>query len=114
MMPLWRAPYGEENRTLRGWALEMGYLHIRWSSLEGASLDSRDWVADEHSSLFQNSSTMMERLLSFPELRGGIVLMHLATDRDEPPWEALPTFVESLRKRDVTPTTVIGLLESSA
>jgi peptidoglycan/xylan/chitin deacetylase (PgdA/CDA1 family) len=113
MMPLWRAPYGEENRALRGWALEMGYLHIRWSSLEGASLDSRDWVADEHSSLYQNSSTMMDRLLRFPELRGGIVLMHLATDRDEPPWEALPAFVESLRERGVTPTTIIGLLESS-
>jgi len=113
MMPLWRAPYGEENRTLRGWALEMGYLHIRWSSLEGASLDSRDWVADEHSSMYQNSSTMMERLLRFPELRGGIVLMHLSTARDEPPWEELPTFVEKLRKRGVEPTTVIQLLESS-
>lgn len=113
MMPLWRAPYGEENRTLRGWALEMGYLHIRWSSLEGASLDSRDWVADEHSSMYQNSSTMMERLLRFPELRGGIVLMHLATTRNEPPWEELPTFVESLRNRGVEPTTVVQLLESS-
>jgi len=114
MTPLWRAPYGEENRTLRGWALEMGYLHIRWSSLEGASLDSRDWVADEHSSMYQNSSKMMERLLRFPELRGGIVLMHLSTTRDEPPWEELPTFVETLRKRGVEPTTVVELLESSA
>ena len=113
MQPLWRSPYGEENRILRGWALEMGYLHVRWSSLEGASLDSRDWVADEHSSMYQNSSTMMERLLRFPELRGGIVLMHLATTRNEPPWEELPTFVESLRKRGVEPTTVVQLLESS-
>ncbi len=113
MMPLWRAPYGEENRTLRGWALEMGYLHIRWSSVEGASLDSRDWVADEHSSMYQNSSTMMDRLLRFPELRGGIVLMHLATNRDEPPWQELPTFVDHLRERGVQPTTVMRLLESS-
>lgn len=113
MMPLWRAPYGEENRTLRGWALEMGYLHVRWSSVEGASLDSRDWVADEHSSMYQNSSTMMERLLRFPELRGGIVLMHLATSRDEPPWQELPTFVDHLRERGVQPTTVMRLLESS-
>jgi len=113
MMPLWRAPYGEENRTLRGWALEMGYLHVRWSSVEGASLDSRDWVADEHSSMYQNSSTMMERLLRFPELRGGIVLMHLATSRNEPPWQELPTFVDHLRERGVQPTTVMRLLESS-
>jgi peptidoglycan/xylan/chitin deacetylase (PgdA/CDA1 family) len=113
MMPLWRAPYGEENRTLRGWALEMGYLHIRWSSVEGASLDSRDWVADEHSSMYQNSSTMMDRLLRFPELRGGIVLMHLATNRDEPPWQELPTLVDRLRERGVQPTTIMRLLESS-
>jgi len=113
MMPLWRAPFGEENRTLRGWALEMGYLHIRWSSLQGASLDSRDWVADEHSSMYQKSSTMMNRLLRFPELRGGIVLMHLATHREEAPWEELPTFVQSLRERGVAPTTVMRMLESS-
>ncbi len=113
MAPLWRAPYGEENSTLRGWALETGYLHVRWSSLEGASLDSRDWVANEHSSMYQNSSTMMDRLLRFPELHGGIVLMHLATDRDEAPWEELPTFVETLRERGVAPTTVMQLLESS-
>jgi peptidoglycan/xylan/chitin deacetylase (PgdA/CDA1 family) len=113
MAPLWRAPFGEENSTLRGWALELGYLHVRWSSLEGASLDSRDWVADEHSSMYQNSSTMMNRLMQFPELHGGIVLMHLATNRDESPWEELPTFVESLRERGVAPTTVMKLLESS-
>lgn len=113
MAPLWRAPYGEENSTLRGWGLEMGYLHVRWSSLEGASLDSRDWVADEHSSLYQNSSTMMDRLLGFPELRGGIVLMHLATNRDEAPWAELPTFIETLRDRGVAPTTVMQLLDSS-
>jgi peptidoglycan/xylan/chitin deacetylase (PgdA/CDA1 family) len=113
MAPLWRAPYGEENRTLRGWALELGYLHIRWSSLEGASLDSRDWVADEHSSMYQNSSAMMDRLLRFPELRGGIVLMHMATHRDEAPWKELPTFVETLRDRGVEPTKVIRMLESS-
>jgi peptidoglycan/xylan/chitin deacetylase (PgdA/CDA1 family) len=113
MAPLWRAPFGEENSTLRGWALELGYLHVRWSSLEGASLDSRDWVADEHSSMYQNSSTMMNRLLRFPELHGGIVLMHLSTDRDEAPWEELPSFVESLRDRGVAPTTVMQLLEAS-
>ncbi len=90
MAPLWRAPYGEENSTLRGWALELGYLHVRWSSLEGASLDARDWVADEHSKLYQDSRKMMDRLLGFPHLEGGIVLMHLSTERSEPPWGELP------------------------
>ena len=113
MKPLWRAPYGEENRLLRGWALEMGYLHVRWSSLQGATLDTHDWVADEHSSLYKSSSRIMERLLSFPELEGGIILMHMATDRSEPPWKELPAFLEALNERGLEPTTVSRLLEAS-
>ena len=113
MQPLWRAPFGEENRLLRGWALELGYLHVRWSSLQGESLDSRDWIADEHSSLYQSSSTIMERLLGFPELEGGIILMHLATERSEPPWAKLPEFLEALEDRGLEPDRVTRLLESS-
>jgi peptidoglycan/xylan/chitin deacetylase (PgdA/CDA1 family) len=114
MQPLWRAPFGEENRLLRGWALELGYLHVRWSSLQGESLDARDWIADEHSSLYQSSSTIMERLLGFPELEGGIVLMHLATERSEAPWAKLPDFLDALEDRGLEPTQVTRLLESSA
>jgi peptidoglycan/xylan/chitin deacetylase (PgdA/CDA1 family) len=113
MQPLWRAPYGEENRPLRGWALEMGYLHVRWSSLEGASLDSHDWVADEHSSLYKSSRRIMERLIQFPKLEGGIILMHMATDREEPPWQELPVFLDALKRRGLEPTTVTRLLEAS-
>jgi peptidoglycan/xylan/chitin deacetylase (PgdA/CDA1 family) len=113
MQPLWRSPYGEENRILRGWALEMGYLHVRWSSLEGASLDSHDWVADEHSSLYKSSRRIMERLIQFPKLEGGIILMHMATEREEPPWNELPLFLEALEERGLEPTTVTRLLEAS-
>ena len=113
MAPLWRAPFGEENSTLRGWALELGYLHIRWSSLKGASLDSLDWIADEHSKLYRDSEKMIDRLLRFPRLEGGIVLMHLATERSEPPWSDLPRFVKELRKRDVQPVKVSELLKES-
>ena len=113
MQPLWRAPFGEENSILRGWALEMGYLHVRWSSLEGASLDSHDWIADEHSSLYKSSSRIMERLLRFPQLGGGIILMHLATERAEPPWAELPVFLEALSKRGLQPTQVTRLLDAS-
>ena len=113
MQPLWRAPFGEENSILRGWALEMGYLHVRWSSLEGASLDSHDWIADEHSSLYKSSSRIMERLLRFPQLGGGIILMHLATERAEPPWAELPVFLEALSQRGLQPTQVTRLLEAS-
>lgn len=113
MQPLWRAPYGEENRELRGWALEVGYLHVRWSSLEGRSLDSHDWVADEHSSLYKSSRRIMERLLQFPKLEGGIILMHMATEREEPPWQELPAFLKALTDRGVEPVTVTQLLEAS-
>ncbi|NOZ78611.1 MAG: polysaccharide deacetylase family protein [Acidobacteria bacterium] len=113
MAPLWRAPFGEENRILRGWAFEAGYLHVRWSSLKGASLDSHDWVEDEHSSLYENPNTMLARLLRFPRLDGGIVLMHLATRRHVPPWSVLPTFLQALRGRGLQPGTVGELLRAS-
>ena len=114
MAPLWRAPYGEENPTLRGWALELGYLHVRWSSVKGASLDSLDWIADEHSRLYRNSRRMVDRLLRFPRLEGGIVLMHLATERSEPPWADLPRFVEELKTRELQPVKISELLDASA
>jgi len=113
LKPLWRAPYGEENRELRYWAMEIGYLHVRWSSLQGASLDSLDWVADEHSSLYKSSERIMERLASFPRLEGGIILMHLASNRTEPPWRELPAFLETLERRGVEPALVSQLLEDS-
>ncbi|HSN56667.1 MAG TPA: polysaccharide deacetylase family protein [Candidatus Sulfomarinibacteraceae bacterium] len=113
MAPLWRAPYGEENAALRDWALELGYLHVRWSSLEGRSLDSLDWVADEHSPLYQEARRMVDRLLGFPRLEGGIVLMHMSTERSEPPWGELPRFVAELDRREVEPVMVSELLEAS-
>ena len=113
MAPLWRAPYGEENPTLRAWALDAGYLHVRWSSLEGRSLDSLDWVEDEHSGLYRDSKRIMDTLLAFPRLEGGIVLMHLASDRDEAPWTHLPEFVKELRKRGIEPTRITELLQQS-
>jgi peptidoglycan/xylan/chitin deacetylase (PgdA/CDA1 family) len=113
MARLWRAPFGEENATLRRWAMELGYLHVRWSSLEGASLDSLDWIADEHSKLFRDSRRLVDRLLRFPHLEGGIVLMHLSTERSEPPWSDLPRFVGELKQRDVDPVKISELLKAS-
>ncbi len=113
MAPYWRAPFGEENTTLRAWALELGYLHVRWSSLRGASLDSRDWVEDEHSPLYEDAPRMMRRLLRFPELSGGIILMHLGSGRERPAWRVLPDLIGELRRRGIKPGTVSSLLEAS-
>ncbi len=113
MAPLWRAPYGEENATLRRWAFELGYLHVRWSLLRGHSLDSRDWVADEHSPLYEDTDRMVERLLRFPHLEGGIVLMHLASRREHPAWSRLPDLVHRLRARRLRVVPVTELLAAS-
>lgn len=113
MAPLWRAPFGEENSTLRAWALGAGYLHVRWSYLKGKSLDTLDWVDNEHSSLYRNSREIVERLLKFPHLEGGIVLMHLSTDRAEVPWDHLPEFIEALHRRKIQAVQVSTLLEHS-
>ena len=113
MVPLWRAPYGEENATLRGWAYELGYLHARWSSVQGHSLDAWDWVADEHSSIYEEPDTMVQRLLAFPRLNGGIVLMHLGSHRQTPSWTALPKLLDELDRRGFEIVPLTDLLSSS-
>ncbi|MCP3678726.1 MAG: polysaccharide deacetylase family protein [Deltaproteobacteria bacterium] len=87
MAPLWRAPYGEVNRQIRRWAFDAGYLHINWTRNyeRRESLDSLDWVGDAGSHLYRTSEGIKKRILNFGRggdgLRGGIVLMHLGTER---------------------------------
>lgn len=87
MSPLWRAPYGEVNSELRAWAFSAGYLHIGWTydRKKRASLDSLDWVDDKSSRLYHSPEEVKERILGFGDngghLGGGIILMHLGTDR---------------------------------
>ncbi|MFQ5481049.1 MAG: polysaccharide deacetylase family protein [Thermodesulfobacteriota bacterium] len=87
MSPLWRAPYGEVNKELRAWAFSAGYLHIGWTydRKNRRSLDSLDWVHDRSSHLYHTPEEIKERILSFDDnggnLGGGIVLMHLGTNR---------------------------------
>ncbi len=87
MSPLWRAPYGEINSTLRAWAFSAGYLHIGWTydARSGKSLDSLDWVSDKASRLYHGPMEIKKKIIDFDKkgggLGGGIVLMHLDTDR---------------------------------
>ncbi len=87
MSPLWRAPYGEINTELRAWAYSAGYLHVGWTydARSGRSLDSLDWVADKGSRLYHGPSEIEKKILDFDTkgggLGGGIILMHLDTDR---------------------------------
>jgi peptidoglycan/xylan/chitin deacetylase (PgdA/CDA1 family) len=84
MAPFWRAPYGEQNPTLRRWAKEAGYQHVSWTSdLERKkTLDSLDWVADPSLRIYCSAEEVRDRILGYGEgANGGIVLMHLSTAR---------------------------------
>ncbi len=87
MAPLWRAPYGEVNARLRGWAFEAGYVHVGWTSdfRRRESLDTLDWVSDRGSKLYRSSAEIRDKVLNFGRktygVRGGIILMHLGTQR---------------------------------
>lgn len=119
MAPLWRAPFGETNGELLGWAAEAGWGHVGWSRDERGrrSLDSLDWVDDRASRLYLSSRRILERLLSFDEagdrLNGGIVLMHLCTRRDDPGVDRLPELIDALRGRGYRLVTVGELLAAS-
>jgi len=87
MAPLWRAPYGEINGSIRRWALEDGYVHIGWTSdyENRESLDTLDWVRDRSSRFYRTPEEIKARVMSFGKGRsgvgGGIILMHLNTGR---------------------------------
>lgn len=88
MSRFWRAPGGEQNPEIRRWAEELGYVHVGWTMdpRTGESLDSLDWVADEHSGRFFTPAQIRTRLLNFDDTRetgasGGIALFHLGSQR---------------------------------
>jgi peptidoglycan/xylan/chitin deacetylase (PgdA/CDA1 family) len=118
MAPFWRAPFGEHNGEIRAWAAEIGYRHISWTRGAGAAedLDTRDWVADRSSRSYRSREEIVDRLLAFgqgrPEgLNGGIVLMHLGTNRrSDRPHEALPKILATLQGRGYRLVNVSELL----
>jgi peptidoglycan/xylan/chitin deacetylase (PgdA/CDA1 family) len=87
--PLWRAPYGEINSEIIEWALDEGYIHVGWTMdyKKGESLDTLDWVHDRSSRFYRTSSEIKANVLGFGKgskgLRGGIILMHLGTERTD-------------------------------
>ncbi len=119
MAPFWRAPYGEHNPEIRAWAEETGYRHIAWTRGAGTAedLDTRDWVADRSSRIYHSREEVVERLLSFgserPEgLNGGIVLMHLGTQRrTDRPHESLHHILRTLHDRGYRLVTISQLLQ---
>ena len=112
MARYWRAPFGEHNREIRGWAAELGYTHVGWTIANGQSLDALDWVADKKHPGYQSSEKILSRLLAFGRdsdliSRGGIILMHLDSQRiDDPVHPILPSLIDSLHRRGYDLVTI--------
>ena len=119
MAPYWRAPYGEHNAELRAWAAEAGYRHVGWTRGAGTAedLDTRDWVADTSSRIYRSREEIAARILEFGRdrpggLNGGIVLMHLSTQRrTDRPHESLPSVLRALQGQGYRLVTTSELLE---
>jgi peptidoglycan/xylan/chitin deacetylase (PgdA/CDA1 family) len=121
MAPLWRAPYGEVNGELLGWAAAAGWHHVGWTRDDAGgrhTLDSLDWVAERSSRNYLTSAEIGERILSFggggAGLNGGIVLMHLSTRPVDPAVGRLAGLIDELRAGGCRLVTVSGLREGAA
>ncbi len=112
MAGIWRAPFGEENAEIRAWAAKAGYSHVSWTHGEGASLDSLDWVSDETSPRYRSSRRVIDRLLAAAR-PGGIILMHLGSDRrSDPVGPEVPRLLDGLAAegfRFATATEFLGV-----
>ncbi len=114
LAPLWRAPFGEYNRTILQWAAESGYKLVGWSP----KCDALDWVADSTAKWYRTPEQILEhflRLESEKGLEGRIILMHLGTDRSKDyPYTILPALIDSLRRRGYQFCTVSALINAKA
>jgi peptidoglycan/xylan/chitin deacetylase (PgdA/CDA1 family) len=123
LAPLWRAPYGEYNRTICAWGQHAGYLHVGWRHGRSwrQSLDSNDWIPDEEASGYHTPQEVFDKIVSMandPEnsLSGGIILMHLGTirtSRDRQVHLILGKLIDTLQHLDYRFVAVSTLLEDA-
>jgi peptidoglycan/xylan/chitin deacetylase (PgdA/CDA1 family) len=117
--PLWRAPFGEHNAEIRGWASELGLTHVDWTRADSRSLDALDWVENPRARNYLGAEAMARRLIEFEArsgvpLAGSIILMHLGTARpDAPLIEALPIFLDETDRRGLRPLPVGELMRKA-
>ncbi len=97
MAPLWRAPFGEHNAEIRGWAAREGYWHVGWTGGR-AGLDGLDWVSDPAARSYRSAGRVVERLVVNAE-SGGIILLHLGSDREDPVAPRVPELLDGLSRR---------------
>jgi peptidoglycan/xylan/chitin deacetylase (PgdA/CDA1 family) len=97
LAPLWRAPYGEHNAEIRRWAALEGYWHVGWTGGR-AGLDGMDWVSDPSSRAYRSAGRVVERLTEHAE-NGGIILLHLGSDREDPVAPRVAELIDGLGRR---------------
>jgi peptidoglycan-N-acetylmuramic acid deacetylase len=97
LAPFWRAPFGEHNEEIRRWAAEAGYWHVGWTGGR-AGLDGLDWISDPRSSGYRSSARVVSALVERAE-NGGIVLLHLGSDREDPVAPKIPLLLQGLSAR---------------
>ena len=97
MAPIWRAPFGEQNEEIRRWAAQSGYWHVGWTGGR-AGLDGMDWVTDPRSRAYRSSDRVIAALVERAE-SGGIVLLHLGSDRADPVASRIPLLFDGLAAR---------------
>jgi peptidoglycan/xylan/chitin deacetylase (PgdA/CDA1 family) len=97
LAPVWRAPFGEHNAQIRRWAAEAGYWHVGWTAGRGG-LDGMDWITNPASPGYRGSRDLVDGLVRRAE-NGGIVLLHLSSDRPDPVAAELPRLFDGLAAR---------------
>jgi len=113
MAPLWRAPFGEENGEILGWAESLGYRHVSWTHGGGRNMDSLDWVSDPESPRYRTSDRVISRILASAR-PGNIILMHLGSERDDPVADHLPRLLDTLSSEGYRFSTASELIASGA
>ena len=90
LMPFWRSPYGEHNRTICVWGQRAGFLHIGWGQGRTwrKNLDSNDWTPNEETAGYHTPQEVYNKIIELAGeppsgINGGIILMHLETVRSE-------------------------------
>jgi peptidoglycan/xylan/chitin deacetylase (PgdA/CDA1 family) len=120
--PLWRAPYGEYNPEICRWAADAGYVHIGWrhGRTWAQNLDTNDWVPDESHAGYRTPDEVYDKIVNIASgpqgLNGGIILMHLGTERKARSEQAhiiLGKLIDTLRGMGYEPVTVSELLYRS-
>jgi peptidoglycan/xylan/chitin deacetylase (PgdA/CDA1 family) len=120
---LWRAPYGEKNRTVCAWARRCGYIHIGWRQGKTwrQGLDSNDWVPDEETPGYHTPQEVVDKVIALAGegqngINGGIILMHLGSERKDAQaqmYRMLGKLIDDLKGLGYSLVTVSEMLKAS-